>query len=109
MARAMPVMSISRPRKTNSGTASSTRLLMPSSMRETTMVSGTLVTHIRKASVAVPKAKPIGTPSSTPAASRPTKKKARFQLPIAFSSGASEAQRRPATAARMAATDQQRL
>ena len=41
MARAMPVMSISRPRKTNSGTASSTRLLMPSSMRETTTVSGT--------------------------------------------------------------------
>ena len=28
---------------------------MPSSMRETTMVSGTLVTHIRNATVAVPK------------------------------------------------------
>ena len=41
MARAMPVISISRPRKTNSGTASSTRPLMPSSMRETTTVSGT--------------------------------------------------------------------
>ncbi len=87
MARAMPVISISRPRNTNSGTASSTRLLMPSSMRETTMVSGTRVTVARNASVAVPNAKPIGTPSSTPAPSRPTKKTSRFQLPIATRAG----------------------
>ena len=33
MARAMPVISMSRPRKTNSGTASRMRWLMPSSMR----------------------------------------------------------------------------
>ena len=46
MARAIPVISISRPRKTNSGTASRIRLLMPSSMRETTTVSGVLVAHV---------------------------------------------------------------
>ena len=88
MARAMPVISISRPRNTNNGTASSTRLLMPSSMRETMMVRGARVAQVRKASVAAPKAKPIGTPSSTAAASRPTKKKTRFQLPMARNAGA---------------------
>ena len=103
MARAMPVMSISRPRNTNSGTASSTRLLMPSSMRDTTIVSGTFVTHIRKATVAVPKAKPIGTPSSTPAASSRTKKKTRFQLPIAFRTGARK-NRAPVSTARTITT-----
>ena len=35
MARAMPVISISSPRKTNSGTASRMRWDMPSSMRPT--------------------------------------------------------------------------
>src|SRR5476651_2101071 len=99
----MPVMSISRPRNTNSGTASSTSELMPSSMRDTTMVRGTLVTQIRKASVAVPKAKPIGTPISTPAASSTTKKNSRFQLPIVLSAGAAT-QSAAATSASAAAT-----
>ena len=47
MARAMPVASISRPRKTNNGTASRMRLLMPSSMREATTESGVEVSVAR--------------------------------------------------------------
>ena len=47
MARAMPVISISRPRNTNSGTANRIRLLMPSSMRDTTTVSGVRVSVAR--------------------------------------------------------------
>ena len=38
--RAMPVISISRPRNTNIGTDSSSRFDMPSSMRLTTTLSG---------------------------------------------------------------------
>lgn len=40
MTRAMPVPSTSWPRRTNNGTASRMRLLMPSSIRPTTIVSG---------------------------------------------------------------------
>ena len=47
MTRAMPVISISRPRKTNIGTASSSRLEMPSSIRLTTIVSGMSVVSAR--------------------------------------------------------------
>jgi len=54
-------------------------------MRLTTMVSGTWVTVAMNASVAVPKAKPMGTPHSTIVARPPTKNTTRFQLPIAFS------------------------
>ncbi len=43
IARAMPVISISRPSSTNSGTASRIRWLMPSSMRPTTTMVGVLV------------------------------------------------------------------
>ncbi len=60
---------------------------MPSFMREITIASGAWVTQIKNATVAVAKAKPMGTPSSTPAASKARKKNARFQLPIAFSTG----------------------
>ena len=47
MARAMPVISISRPRKTNSGTASRMRCDMPSSMRPTTTSVGVVVVSAR--------------------------------------------------------------
>ena len=47
MARAMPVISISMPRNTNSGTESRMRWLMPSSMRPTTTVKGALVVKER--------------------------------------------------------------
>ena len=47
MARAMPVISISRPRKTNSGTDSRIRWLMPSSMRPTSTISGVPVVSAR--------------------------------------------------------------
>ena len=40
MARAMPVISMSWPRNTKSGTASRIRWLMPSSMRPTTTIGG---------------------------------------------------------------------
>lgn len=43
MAPAMPVISMSRPRNTNSGTESRTRVLMPSSIRDTTKLNGVLV------------------------------------------------------------------
>ena len=59
IARAMPVISISNPRNTNSGTASSTRLLIPSSMRETMMLSGMCEVQSRKARVDIPNANPI--------------------------------------------------
>ena len=45
--RAMPVISISRPRKTNIGTDSSNRLDMPSSIRLTTTDSGMSVVSAR--------------------------------------------------------------
>ncbi len=93
----MPVISISTPRNTNSGTASRIRLLIPSSMRETTTVSGVEVVVARYASVASPKAKPIGTDSSTPAPSSSTKKTTRFQLPSPLSTG--QAQCRPSARA----------
>ncbi len=47
MARAMPVISISSPRNTNSGTDSRIRWLMPSSMRPTSTISGVLVVSAR--------------------------------------------------------------
>ena len=47
MATAMPVISISRPRNTNNGTASRISALMPSSMRDTTTVSGVVVVQAR--------------------------------------------------------------
>ncbi len=46
-ARASPIISISTPRKTNSGTASSTIEDIPSSMRLTTMLSGIVVVKVR--------------------------------------------------------------
>ena len=47
IARARPVISISAPRNTNSGTDSRMMCDMPSSMRLTTMVSGVVVVKIR--------------------------------------------------------------
>ncbi len=47
MTRAIPVISISRPRNTNIGTASSNRFEMPSSMRLMTIDSGKLVVSAR--------------------------------------------------------------
>ena len=47
MARAMPVISISKPRNTNSGTDSRMRWLMPSSMRPTSTISGVCVVSAR--------------------------------------------------------------
>ncbi|CUI63191.1 Uncharacterised protein [Achromobacter xylosoxidans] len=47
MARAMPVISISEPRKMNSGTASSIRCDMPSSRRPTITSIGVLVVSAR--------------------------------------------------------------
>ncbi len=47
MARAMPVISISEPRKMNSGTASSIRCDMPSSRRPTITSMGVLVVSAR--------------------------------------------------------------
>ena len=84
----MPVISISSPRNTNSGTASRISELMPSSMRDTTTVNGVRVKVARYASVASPKANPIGTDNSTPAPSKPTKNSTRFQFPKPFSQGA---------------------
>ena len=79
MARAMPVISISRPRKTNSGTDSRMRCDMPSSMRPTTTIMGVSGGESRdSAKVASPKEKAIGTPANTMAATRPTKKMSRL-------------------------------
>ena len=47
MARAMPVISMSRPRKMKSGTASKMRWLMPSSMRPTRIITGVCVVSAR--------------------------------------------------------------
>ncbi|MGY3194507.1 hypothetical protein ACVIWU_003873 [Bradyrhizobium sp. USDA 4509] len=47
MARAMPVISIRRPRKTNSGTDSRIKWLMPSSIRPTSTISGVRVVSAR--------------------------------------------------------------
>ena len=47
MARAMPVISISAPRKMNNGTASRMRWDMPSSRRPTITISGVVVVSAR--------------------------------------------------------------
>ena len=47
MTRAMPVISISKPRNTNIGTESSSRFDMPSSIRFTTTESGMLLVKPR--------------------------------------------------------------
>jgi len=47
MTRAMPVISINRPRNTNSGTDSSTGFDMPVSMRATSTDNGTCVLNAR--------------------------------------------------------------
>ena len=47
IASAIPVISMSRPRKTNSGTARRISVLIPSSIREMTTVSGVLVVVAR--------------------------------------------------------------
>ncbi len=46
IARAMPVISINRPRKTKSGTDSRMRWLIPSSIRPTTTVAGVVVVRV---------------------------------------------------------------
>ena len=81
MARAMPVISISRPRKTKSGTDSRMRWLMPSSIRPTTTVAGVVVVRVMKAKVARPNANAIGTAANTITATSPTKKMRRLMLP----------------------------
>ncbi len=85
MTRAMPVISISRPRKTNIGTDSSSRFDMPSSMRLTTTDSGMSVVTNRYDMVAMPKAKPIGTPMATQAPTSTTKNMNRLPNTIVVS------------------------
>ena len=46
MARAMPVISINRPRNTNNGTDSRMRWLIPSSIRPITTVEGVVVVSV---------------------------------------------------------------
>ena len=77
-----------RPRKTNSGTDSSIRCDMPSSMRLTTTVSGARgdERHDRPR-VASPKAKAMGTPIEHATPTTTTKKISRLALPSALNSG----------------------
>ena len=110
MARAMPVISISRPRNTNSGTASRMRWLMPSSMRPTRTSQRRRASSAPDSrSVARPNAKAIGTPANTVAATTPTKKISRLRLPSLWNSGRGEPeqrdeQRRPRRARRTSAS-----
>ena len=76
--RASEVISMSRPRNTNSGTESRIRVDMPSSMRLVTMVSGAPVTSARYDMVATPNANAIGTPIATQTATMPTKNTTRL-------------------------------
>ena len=87
MARARPVISISAPSSTNSGTDSRMMCDMPSSMRPTITPTGIVVVSARKPKVARPKLTAMGTPISTVSAVTPTKKITRFSLPSAGSSG----------------------
>ena len=86
MARAMPVISINRPRNTNSGTASRIRWLIPSSMRPTSTISGVCVVSARYLNTASPKPKAI-TPAKTQKPATPTKKITRLTLPSGRSHG----------------------
>ena len=88
MARAMPVISISSPKNTNSGTANKMRCDMPSSIRPTSTVNGNVVVKARKPKVARPKATPIGVPISTVTAVTPTKYSSKLAVPYPCSSGA---------------------
>ncbi|MDT4834424.1 hypothetical protein FQZ97_680600 [compost metagenome] len=98
MARAMPVISMSDPRKMNSGTASSIKWDMPSSSRPTITTMGVLVARIRYENVASANENAIGTPAKTVAATTPTKKISRFSLPSDVNSGCAS-QNNPTTAA----------
>ena len=109
---AMPVTSISPPRKTNSGTASRIRCDIPSSMRPTTTDDGTPVVSTMKPSVARPNENAIGMPDSTIAPTPAMKNSTRFQRPsVANADGATCATASSAatTAAAPAATTSVRL
>ncbi|OIQ65684.1 hypothetical protein GALL_527570 [mine drainage metagenome] len=84
----MPAISISNPRKMNSGTARRIRWLMPSSMRPTSTISGVRVVSARYPKIASPNAKAIGTPANTQKPTTPTKKMTRLILPSGRSHGA---------------------
>ncbi len=81
MALAMPVISISSPRKTNSGTARRIRCDIPSSMRPTITGNAVSVPSARYPNVPRPNAKAIGIPLNTAAATTPTKKISRLNRP----------------------------
>ena len=78
MALAMPVMSIRMPSRTNRGIDSSSRCDMPSSMRLTITLSGARVASATYPTVAMPKAKAIGTPAATATPTPRTKKMSRL-------------------------------
>ena len=87
MARAMPVISISRPRKTNSGTASRMRWLMPSSMRPTTTTIGRVGRERDVAEGREPEREGDRHAGEHHRADSPTKKISRLRLPSGFSTG----------------------
>ncbi|EEF23114.1 conserved hypothetical protein, partial [Ricinus communis] len=103
MALAMPVISTRWPSRMNSGTASRISEDMPSSKRPATTASGLVVTVSMKATVARPKQKAMGMPSSTDTASTRPKNTTRFQFPMACSQAAPR-YIAPATAASRAST-----
>ena len=99
----MPVISISRPRNTNSGTASKMMCDMPSSMRPMMTVTGRLVVSDRKPKVARPNDTAIGMPISTVTKVTPTKKITKFTLPSPLKTGPSAANTAHATATEITA------
>ena len=98
MALPMPVASSTQPSSTKMGTDTSTRLLMPSSMRPTITPMGMLVVKARKHSVPMPKQKAMGTAHTRPTSTKPIRKMAMLRLPRAASCGRAS-QQAPATAA----------
>ena len=81
MALPMPVASSTQPSSTKMGTDTSTKLLMPSSIRLITTSSGIVVLNAKKHNVPMPKQNAIGTPATKHTATKPTKNIGMFRLP----------------------------
>ena len=93
MALPMPVASSTQPSSTKIGTETSTMLAMPSSMRPTMTISGTVLREREEAITPQPKQNAIGTPATRHSATRPARKIRMFSRPSCASCGASQVHR----------------
>jgi len=98
IARPMPVASSTQPSSTNTGTDTSTRLDMPSSMRPIITPIGMWVVKARKLTAPMPKQNAIGTAATRHTATKPIRKITMLRWPRSASTGMPP-QQAPATAA----------